>query len=200
MKNKKAFELLGEHTVNLIIAVLCIIVLLLVGSSVYNLLSADKQETAKAQGELNKLSGVISNIEERNGGSVNYPLIGPAGWALVGWPLDNGFNTNYCISQGWTNCLCFCDLSFSGLGAANWAKATKTNVREACDAKPICNEIKAKDFSVNPLDKTFLLFFSLHSRHTPIIIQGWTEADIKNLKITYDKTSDKLTIIPVAIK
>ncbi|MEK6885738.1 MAG: hypothetical protein AABX17_02120 [Nanoarchaeota archaeon] len=197
IKNKKAFELLGEHTVNLIIAALCIVALLLLGSSVYNLLSADKQEAARAQGELNKLSGVISNLQERDAKTINYPLIGPEGWALVGWPLEDGMSANYCISQGWTNCLCFCDLSISGIAGTKRAIATKTNIREACDGNPICVEIKVKDFSVNPSDSVFLNLIGLGTKHKPIIIQGWTEADIKNLKITYDKANDKLTIVPV---
>ena len=191
IKNKKGeIGLLGDHTINLIIAVLCIVALIYAGTAVYNLLSADKQETVRAQGELNKISGIISNLEEKSG-TLNYPLIGPNGWALVGWPLDDGFNTNYCISQGWTNCLCFCDLSFSGIGSANLAKLTSTNVREACDNNPVCVQIIAKDFSVSSLST---------SRHTPIIINGWSETDIKNLEITYNKVDDKLTIISVEIK
>jgi hypothetical protein len=192
IKSKKAIELLGEHTVNLIIAALCIVVLVMVGIALYNSLLVDKKRVMNAQAELKEIMEKVEVLQENGGGSMEKIILQPVGWAIVGWPVldgpNAGLSTNYCISKGWVNCLCLCKADVEGADRINWARfATPSGIRQACDDVPVCSEIKAKKFIVtNP---------GFETQMTPILLNSLSGAYIGTLNITYDKTLDKLTII-----
>ncbi len=64
-KNKKAFQLIGEHGVNLIIAVLCIIILIILGVGLYNFFLGEKAKTAQAKAELEQIGGRLQYAAEQ---------------------------------------------------------------------------------------------------------------------------------------
>ena len=101
IKNKKGFELLGEHTVNLIIAVLCIIVLIYLGMALFGYF----KDTTRLQQAKSSMDDFLlkSNSLKEVGDSAEVMILSPADWWLSVWPQDN----QYPFSCGTKSCICF---------------------------------------------------------------------------------------------
>ncbi len=97
MKSKKADFLLGEHVVNILIAVLCIIVLIGLGVALLKIFTADKQKIEQAQGELGRINEKLSastNAEQK------YLITVVNGWWL--------FSDEHGLLCDGEFCLCIC--------------------------------------------------------------------------------------------
>lgn len=104
-KNKKAF-LLGEHVVNIIVAVLCILVLIYLGIQVYSLYLRSDQEKEKAKYSLEALSAKITNLfEDSSRQADSYNLINPKNWFLKSFNTTDRDSAKECYEK---NCLCLC--------------------------------------------------------------------------------------------
>lgn len=104
MKNKRGF-LLGEETVKIVIAVVCIIFLIALLVSIYFSVSGNQQaKTAKASME----NVVIPEIKKINsGGEVEAAgtfIPNPSGWALFSF-TEGDKKPNLCAGE---NCVCIC--------------------------------------------------------------------------------------------
>lgn len=104
VKNKKAVRFLGEHIVNLVIAVIVLVFLIYLVVKVYTLF-VDDSKLKKAEAQLDKLSEVINKVysEELESKAEFFNI-------ESGWFLKSFFNVvppeNEC--KGNLGCLCFC--------------------------------------------------------------------------------------------
>lgn len=115
--NKKAL-LLGEHVVNIIVAVLCILVLIYLGIQVYNLYLRANQEKEEAKYTLEQIVDKINGLTE--GEKRDYLVINPKGWVIV-----------YSEECGEGKCLCSCEKGYAG------------NLEE-CSKKGVCQPVSTK--------------------------------------------------------
>ena len=108
INGKKGMELLGEHTVELIIAAFCIIVLVYLGMMVYGLVSKNNQRALQAESTLAAVNAVIvtQSSTENIGKSAEYNLESPAKWYILSWPDVDGKIPDRCIFR---TCLCICE-------------------------------------------------------------------------------------------
>jgi len=106
-KNRKKALLLGEHVVNLIVAVLCIIVLVYLGLQIYNLYLRSAQKLDEAKYTLELLKGVIDEIKDEEGGKVEKEVLNPQGWYLISY--SEGEESPKSCAGG--DCLCICEKS-----------------------------------------------------------------------------------------
>ena len=109
-EDKRGVKFLGEHVVNIIVAVLVVVILaFLVYKMVFIWDDGNKLESA---GE--SLEGIVSKIEVVNSESVEGKIIvfPPENWFLMTFP-DYDFPVGECFKEN--SCLCICDsVSCSG--------------------------------------------------------------------------------------
>jgi len=102
-KNKKGF-MLGEETLKIIVAVICMIFLIYLLGAIYSSnISAKKIE--EARDVLSRIESIVSSLEE--GGIENQDIPNPKGWHLYSF-VDKE-KPNSCLNE---NCLCICGNSF----------------------------------------------------------------------------------------
>jgi len=102
-KDRRGF-LLGEETLKIIIAVICIVFLVFLLTSLYFSLSG-KQDSKYAKASLDLVSNEITRIDV--GGEVNSAGIqipNPSGWYLFGF-VEEDKKPNLCSGE---NCVCIC--------------------------------------------------------------------------------------------
>ena len=155
MKHKGKF-LIGEHTIEIIVAVLCLIILVYVGFRLYGA-ATTKNASEKAQAHMDQINEIIKTIN--NGESKPYFLYSPNDWAIIGWPSLSfdlvsifgpttsrpGNIQQYsekdipktCSDKGWSRCLCICE------GIESDAKS---NNLASCDFSKICIKIDKELF------------------------------------------------------
>lgn len=104
MKNKKAIKFLGEHTVNLVIAAIVIVLLIIFGFKLYGIWS-ENSKTEKIKKQMENLVFSIKEVNEK--GNEEVILIFPIpGWYLKSFP-DYDFPLGEC--RGAIGCLCICE-------------------------------------------------------------------------------------------
>ena len=97
MKNKKADQLLGEHTINIIIAVLAILILIILAVGLYGIFLGDQAKAAQAKAELVQIS---ERFEQVAGDKTarDYTLLTVQDWWM--------FTDEYGTQCGGKFCLC----------------------------------------------------------------------------------------------
>lgn len=122
--NKKGF-LLGEETVKLIIAVVCLVVLVIFLYSLYMANRNKEYELAKAS-----LQKLVSDI---NAGQTESVIYNPKDWFIGSYPekvVGGEVMPKLCSGENWGKCLCICkpyksasyddcDLSYAGICQEN---------------------------------------------------------------------------------
>lgn len=138
IKDKHGF-LLGEETLKILIAVICIIFLVfLLVSLYYNMTGAQKSKEAISSIELisGKITSVNNGVEEPD-----FLIPNPAGWFLFSFTGETP-KPNACVGE---NCLCICrKVLVNNLPLLNLNKQAKE-----CDKKGIC----AKVSNLNEFEK-----------------------------------------------
>lgn len=99
MRSKKGF-MLGEYTLKMIIAVLCILLLVYLLSSIYSSFT-NKKDLNKAKETLNSLAEKMIDAKTTQK-RVTLPLLEPDGWRLIGY---SGIEKP---EQCTDNCICLC--------------------------------------------------------------------------------------------
>jgi len=125
MKNKKGF-LLGEYTLKIIIAVLCILLLLYLLSVLYSSFTDEKN--------FNRAKETLDNLNEKmvdaKTSAVSLPLLEPNGWRLISYI---GLEKPEACTK---NCICLCEDVKTGRfkKAYIWAdtQIEKCNIRGVC--------------------------------------------------------------------
>jgi len=135
LSNKKGF-LLGEETIKIIIAIICVVFLVALVIGLYNNFSKNK-DMAYAKSSLDHL---ISSI---NAKETQVEIYNPSGWHIASFPqtlVAKGGSTmpKACSSVGWTNCICIYNLQGSFFGVPNAA--------DSADKEGICQQ---SDFVVS---------------------------------------------------
>lgn len=139
MKNKKAEGFLEEHTLNIIIAVICILVLIGLIIKIYSL-SQTKSDSKIAEKVLNELINAIKALKEGEKG--DYLAIGPKDWFIVDYKQGTDLEIpKQCKSQ---SCLCMCPASTLQITSVSGFKAGGGT--ENCDKNGLC--ILMKDFVI----------------------------------------------------
>lgn len=106
--NKKGF-LLGEETVKIVIALICLFFLVLLLFYIYFSHRSSK-DLELAKESLNYLAEQMSMKAEE------IEIYNPRGWGLISFKKTNSFLPidaqlpNQCIDKKWENCLCICKL------------------------------------------------------------------------------------------
>jgi len=175
MKSKKAF-LYGEYTINILIAVLCILILIGVGVKFYN--NFKEREIQVAQENLNEIFELINGLQENQ--PREYVMLTSEGWVLSGWPsklltINADLSPDICLSNKWKNCVCICKTD---------EVEEMQDVLLACNTNNLCKEIKYAQFIVNPASSDV---------NVPISIQKDLIDDKKSLNIHLEG-KDKLVI------
>ena len=172
-------------------AVLGILVLIYLSVSLYQIFGR-QTDLEKARTELSNIVGKIDAIQQQpNGGSFDYLLLTPQGWALAGWPYKD-VNVASCAQQGWQKCLCIC---YSGTTVQT---VTPASLASSCDKDRVCLQVPGlvKTLEVNPKSDSYFSIFNSDLR--PIYIgsmkPGVFGSFNGNLRITYNKTLQDLTI------
>lgn len=130
IRNKKAQQFLGEHTANLIIAVLCIIVLLLVGRAVYNLFLGDSNELKQAKASLENTVDIANSVPV--GESKNAIVLNPKDWTIISWSSLQKYAPASC---GDKSCICICKGDLSRVDFHRSCDNTKTAVCQTINSK-----------------------------------------------------------------
>jgi hypothetical protein len=155
IKDKNGF-LLGEETLKILIAVICLIFLISILIAVYNSnTSAKKVEEAKAI--LSRVETIISSLEE--GAIEKQDVPNPKGWHLYSFIREE--KPNSCLNN---NCLCICDNVLIGAISSQAKK---------CDNKGACLTIFNLETSELDLEITGtdpLLFIGIKKQKGNIII------------------------------
>ncbi len=116
--NKRGF-LLGEETVKIIIAVICLVILVYFLFSLYQANKNKDLELAKAS-----LEKLITDI---NSGKTETEIYNPKEWGIVSFSSER--RPDFCINKGWEKCLCICA-----------APKGDINLRWACNLNGVCQE------------------------------------------------------------
>jgi len=93
--------MLGEETLKIIVAVICIVFLVYILVAIYNS-NSSSEKIEEAKNILSRIETIVSFLEE--GEIENQDLPNPEGWHLYGF-VDNE-KPNSCLNN---NCLCICD-------------------------------------------------------------------------------------------
>jgi len=99
LRDKKGFELLGENTVQLIIAVLCIVILIILGMALYEFFMGNSGDIKKAEYELKEMKASLRSITDDKT-ERNYIVTTIQDWWL--------FSEEYGQLCGGSFCLCVC--------------------------------------------------------------------------------------------
>lgn len=105
MANKKGeVKFLGEHTVGIIISILCIIILMVIGYKIYSLFS-EKSDLERAEGNLKVVKERIQMLKDSPGvDSIEVLIYPPLKWVLRSY--DDKYPYAECYSK--KSCLCLC--------------------------------------------------------------------------------------------
>lgn len=96
---------LGEHTFNIVIAVVCLLILIGVGYKVYAFFS-DKSELDKASENLKLVKIKIDSIKSLGTGSEEAIVYFPQGWFLRSFSSNFPLGEGECLGK--KSCLCAC--------------------------------------------------------------------------------------------
>jgi hypothetical protein len=147
--NRRAF-LLGEETIRIIIAAICILFLAFLLYSIYeNNKTSRDLENAKA--DLERIESTISELSSSSESVRSVVIENPKGWFLSSWNSKGDFPQKCKINE-WDNCLCICKMHFK-------ASANIFGVSD-CDKDSQCIEA---DYGVKGIYKT-LFFFGIFYR------------------------------------
>lgn len=124
MKNKHGF-LLGEETVKIIIAVICLVALVYFLASLY--LANRNKDLELAKASLEKL------IADINAGRNETEIYNPKGWLITSFSSSKEIIPKYCLDKEWENCICICVKPASTGGNVHFAV-------NGCDNKGVCQE------------------------------------------------------------
>lgn len=108
MKSKKGF-MLGEYTLKMIIAVLCILLLIYLLFSLYSN-NKDQKNLQLAEASLNELVKGMEEAKERGSAEVlilnpnQEPAIIGELWVIIAWPINDKERPNKCTGD----CICIC--------------------------------------------------------------------------------------------
>ena len=128
MNNKKGDFMLGEYTLKMIIAVLCIILLLYLLFSIYSSFTNQKSiEKAEAT-----LSSFVEKMNDAKTKVTTLPLLEPNSWLLI------GYNGNQKPIKCLKNCICLCPER----GYGDMVKGT--DQIDKCDLSGVCRDIENK--------------------------------------------------------
>jgi len=140
IKGKSGF-LLAEETIKIIIALICLVFLIYVLTSIYYS-NKNSKDLKLAQASLDHL------VLEVDAGETEVELYNPitngiapfrTHWYAFTWS-NNGVFPNSCSTLGWERCVCICGFkSFSGF--------TLKRASETCDDRGVCKELK-KDLRI----------------------------------------------------
>lgn len=125
--NKRGF-LLGEETLKIIIALICIVFLIYLLSALY-FNYRDNKDLEMAKASLEHL------IKEINAGSTEVEIYNPDGWYVSSWAGDD--KPDSCSTLGWDNCICICEDLVR--------YKVNIDIATECDKKGTCLE---SDFSI----------------------------------------------------
>jgi len=130
-RDKRGF-LLGEETLKIVIAVICIVFLIYLLVAVYFNITG-QQKIKEAQAILNGEHGIATEINRLNAGG-NYSAQGlvvpnPSDWFLFSFIEENA-KPNSCIQQ---NCICVCEEAIPDL--FDWQI-------KRCDEKGVCFNVE----------------------------------------------------------
>jgi len=125
--------MLGEYTLKMIIAVLCIILLLYLLFSIYSSFT-DKKNIQKAEATLDSL---VEKMNDAKTKATTLPLLEPNAWILMGYTGNQ--KPIKCLK----NCICLCP------ERGTWDSVKGTDQIDKCDLSGVCRDIEYNFNSFN---------------------------------------------------
>ena len=158
MKSKKAF-LLGEYTLKIIIAVLCILLLVYLLFGIFSN-SQGARDLKMAEASLDDLVKEMNKAEE-TGEAQKALILNPVQdsfiektlqeeWWIIAWPYKNEEEKpnqcygNYCI------CICAIPENYLSLKALTVVGNSKENSLNKCNSLGVCKDFDEKIKTINP--------------------------------------------------
>ncbi len=155
-KGDKRGFMLGEETLKILVAVICIIFLVYILVAIYNSnTSAKKIEEAK--NILSRIETIIVSLEE--GAIENQDVPNPQGWHLYSFMEEE--KPNSCLND---NCLCIC--------ANSLIESIKSQAKK-CDEKGAClviSNLATSNLNLKIKDVDELLFIGIKKQGGKILI------------------------------
>ena len=121
--DKRGFELLGTHTIEIVIAVLCILVLIYAAFKFAGLLQGSS-DLEKAKQNILVIDATLKSLKGKTESSAI--LFGPTDWWVIAWPYQKEFPKPPQCKNGY--CICICKVS--GFG--------RTDSLNACISDGVC--------------------------------------------------------------
>ena len=138
IKNKKAFELVGETAGNAIIAVLCLIVLFFLGFTLYNMFMNNNAKLEQAKASLDNIIEQINNLKNE-GDTAIVTIYNPKNW-MISYQQDTTVVGALPSSCNQRRCLCICESATSKEELFNNCNDPKKGVCKILDDKYIAIE------------------------------------------------------------
>jgi hypothetical protein len=166
IKSKRAFELIGEHGVELIISVLAIVVLIFLGTSVANIFLQRQDQTEQAKSSLESIMSSIKSLE-KEGDSKEIIVLNPKDW-IISYQSDTRVGKRP-ISCQTHSCLCICRFSSDKDELFNNCNDEEKGICQIYDGESGGNFVFVEDNLI--IDPPFKLKLSLDNNQVKIIKQ-----------------------------
>ena len=139
-KSRKGF-LLGEETLKMVIAVICIAGLAYLLFAVYVSVK-DSKDLEIAKESLDFLS---QEIEDEK---TSVEIYNPRGWVILSWPYQNeGKLPKFCLNAGWGSCICIVKDANQLISSLPFTDSLRENLLENSDSSGVCLNTE-KNFQV----------------------------------------------------
>jgi hypothetical protein len=135
IKNRKGIDFLGGHTLNLVIAVICIGFLIYLGVRIYYVFT-DKGDLDKANNNLKNFVLEYKDFIASTQTEKEFMILGNADWYIIFYSRE-GSNPDYLVPidcKDYQNCVCMCEGDLTG------------SLVEKCDKKNsgVCFDLESK--------------------------------------------------------
>ena len=122
IKHKKG-EILLPETLKIIIAVICIVILIYLGVSLYGIFS-QRTKLEQANQGLNEIILTLDRLKDNEDGT--YLILGPEDWFLTSWSKSDDNRPEKCEGS----CICICNFVESN------------DLKSNCDKEGVCRVVE----------------------------------------------------------
>jgi len=140
IKNKNGEEMLLPETLKIIIAVICIVILIYLGVSLYGIFS-QKTKLEQANQGLDEIILTLDRLENNENGT--YLVLGPKDWFLTSWSKSDDNRPEKCEGS----CICICNFVESKKISLDNIKVNyieEEQRKSNCDKEGVCRAVGAQ--------------------------------------------------------
>lgn len=181
-KNKKAFELLGNHTVNIIVSILCILVLIYIGAKIY---FYEETDLKKAESSVNEIITKMNELKENEIGKAM--VVSPNNWFVMFFDSEHDMPTT-CLGK---DCVCICDAKAEMFSNINGKLSDRIL---SCQKNGYCKDIQYKImFEGDPMSRDIPV--KVDGTYKEIMLKVYYKKINKLLEFNFMKKDNKIVIL-----